>query len=177
MASALAITPAKVGAPTEYRPEYCRLMLEFFESRPLGLRRIGNDADSAVEPRTVCSEVPTFQGFARTLQVTHKCLIGWSRNYREFGEAYARCKEMQEQFFGVGLTTGTMNPTGGIFVAKNMLGWTDKKEVEIVSSADSANQASMRDALAAATPDELAQIAALFATLEARAKLARIEQP
>ena len=55
-----------------------------------------------------------------------------------------------------------MNPTGGIFVAKNVIGWRDRTEVETVSRAeDSESTSAMKAALEHASPEQLQALSAL----------------
>ncbi len=171
MTAELAIKP-RCGAPTLYREEYPDMLVEYFESRPWGLRTLTSEGDSSKDAaRVICSEVPTFQGFCQAIGVTPQTLCDWDKRHAAFAQARARAKAMQEVFFVQGLATGLMNPTGAVFVAKNILGWKDKTEVETINSQDTEDANTMRQIFAQATPAELAQMSALISGMQARARL------
>ena len=94
----------------------------------------------------------------------------WCKRHAEFFEARARCKAITEQWFSVALTTGAANPTGAIFVAKNILGWRDRTEVETVTRVeDSESTSAMKRALEHATPEQLQALSDLVAAMQANA--------
>ena len=171
MATALVhASPSKVhsGRPTLYRPEYCEQIIDFFRSHPL-TKPIDDGGDSLKRSvQAVCGTVPTFQRFADSIDVDITTLTEWRRRHLAFSIAYARAKTIQEDFFTQGLSQGIMNPTGAIFVAKNILGWKDKTEVETVNSQDSQDMGQMKQALANATAAQLAQFSALIAAMQAQ---------
>jgi hypothetical protein len=77
---------------------------------------------------------------------------------------------MQEDWMANALASGIANPTGAIFVAKNMLGWRDKTEVETISRIeDSDATTAMKRALEHASPDQLQALSALVAAMLANA--------
>lgn len=110
------------------------MLIDYFESAPLreipdqNLTGKGSAKAAAI---AICAEVPTFQAFAATLNTTPQILLDWRERHPAFKQAYARAKAMQERHFIIGLTQGTMNATGAIFVAKNILGWRDKQDIEL----------------------------------------------
>lgn len=174
MATTAVKAPKKCGAPTTYDPAYCDMLIEFFENAPVAEPPVEyqepqeRGGSLKREVRAVCATVPTFERFAATIKTTTVTLWEWSKRHKDFGEAYARAKQAQANFFVQGLSQGIMNPTGAIFVAKNILGWKDKTEIETVSSQDTADAGSMRDALAAMTPEELGQFATLVGNAQGR---------
>jgi hypothetical protein len=69
-----------------------------------------------------------------------------------------------------GLASGTYNPTGAIFVAKNLAGWRDRTEVETVTRVeDSESTQAMKLALQHATPEQLQALSTLVASMMANA--------
>ena len=144
------------------------MLVSYFEARPLGLRMI--DAGQADTARAVCSEVPTFQGFSRVIGVSPTVMCDWDKRHAAWSEARARCKAIQEDWFSNALVSGIGNPTGAIFVAKNMLGWRDRTEVETVTRAeDSESTSAMKAALEHATPEQLGALSTLVAAMLANA--------
>jgi len=157
-----------------YQVHYPAMLVDYFESRPLGLRMI--DAGQGDTARAVCSEVPTFQGFSRVIGVSPTVMCDWDKRHSAWSEARARCKAIQEDWFSNALVSGIGNPTGAIFVAKNMLGWADKQTVETVTRAeDSESTIAMKRALEFATPDQLAALSTLVAAMLANAPAVSIE--
>lgn len=169
-----AVAPKRTGPPSSYDPAYCDMLIEFFELAPICEPPVEyqepqeRGGSLKREVRAICGTVPTFEKFAAMIGTTTVTMWKWSREYKEFGEAYLRAKQAQANFFVQGLSQGIMNPTGAIFVAKNILGWKDKTEIEQVSSQDTQDAGNMRDALAAMTTEELAQFATLVGNAQSR---------
>ena len=182
---ALAIATTQTPSPQSprrahnalYRDEYPAMLVDYFESRPLGLRMIDapGQADCA---RAVCSEIPTFQGFSKLIGVSPATMNAWDRNpgAPEWLESRARAKAIQEDWMANALASGIANPTGAIFVAKNMLGWRDKTEVETVTrTEDSEATTAMKRALEHATPEQLAALSTLVQAMLANAPATTLE--
>ena len=151
-----------------YRDEYPSMLVAYFEARPLGLRMI--DAGQADTARAVCSEVPTFQGFSRVIGCSPTTFAEWDKRHPAWLDARARCKAIQEDWFSNALVSGIGNPTGAIFVAKNMLNWRDRSEVETVTRAeDSEATSAMKRALEHASPEQLQALATLVQAMLANA--------
>lgn len=158
-----------IGAPSLYREEYCDQLVEYFAARPLGIRRISQVDKSGKEvAREICTEVPTFQGFAASIGVGPHTLIQWEKRHPAFATARARAKGMQEAFFAEGMANGLLNPTGAIFVAKNILGWRDKIDIETTAGQDSIEVGQLKAALQAATPVQLQQFTDLIHAMQAQ---------
>jgi len=151
-------------------------MVQWFTERGQCTLRLLPDSSGAEQARAVCSEVPTFAGFAAHIGVSPQTLDNWCKRHEAFFEARARCKAITEQWFSVALTTGAANPTGAIFVAKNILGWRDKTEVETVTrTEDSEATLAMKRALEFATQDQLDQLGALVRAMLANAPAGALE--
>ena len=160
----------RTGAPSSYRPEYAEMMVQWFADRGDCTLRLLPDSSGAEQARAVCSEVPTFAGFAAHIGVSPQTMDNWCKRYAEFFEARARCKAITEHWFTVALTTGAANPTGAIFVAKNILGWKDRTEVETVARVeDSDATQAMKAALQHASPEQLQALSALVRAMLANA--------
>jgi len=146
------------------------MMVQWFTERGQCTLRLLPDSSGAEQARAVCSEVPTFAGFAAHIGVSPQTLDNWCKRHAEFLESRARCKAITEQWFSIALTTGAANPTGAIFVAKNVLGWRDRTEVETVSRAeDSDSTLAMKRALEHASAEQLAALASLVQQMLANA--------
>ena len=159
--------PKRIGAPTLYREEYCHLVVDYFAARPIPATQSIDNREAVAQ---TYATMPTFQGFAGSIGVSTKVLYDWQGRHAAFGEACARARDIQEQWFIAGMNTGGINPTGGIFVSKNILKWRDRTEVETVSRAeDSESTSAMKRALEYATPAQLADLSALVAAMLANA--------
>lgn len=91
----------------------------------------------------------------------------WRDTHEDFRNAHARCKAIQNDFFVQGLAQGIMNPTGAIFVAKNVLGWRDKVDIEQTTTTVEGTPL-MAQCLGVATPEERQLLRNLLETLRAR---------
>lgn len=146
------------------------MVVEFFASRPIPTTQSDDNRESVQQ---TYATMPTFQAFAQSIGVSTKVLYDWQGRHATFSEACARARDIQEQWFIAGLNTGGMNPTGGIFVSKNILKWRDKTEVETISRAeDSEATTAMKQALQHATPEQLAALSSLVQAMLANAPAA-----
>ena len=157
----------RTGAPTLYRDEYCAMVVEYFASREIPTMQSPDNRESVAQ---TYATMPTFQGFAGSIGVSTKVLYDWQGRHASFSESCARARDIQEQWFICGLNTGGINPTGGIFVSKNILKWRDKTEIETVSRVeDSESTTAMKAALEHASPGQLAELSALVRAMLANA--------
>ena len=128
------INTIKVGRPTNYVPEYCDLLIEYFSNRsPIIERKKIFYKDGTLkseEPVTMPPSYPTCQGFAMSINTTAKTLLDWKEKHPEFGEAYARAKDIQESILLENGIQGLYNAGFCQFIAKNTFGYKDKVETE-----------------------------------------------
>lgn len=122
---------AKVGRPTSYRPAYAQQLIDYFD-RPAW------DTTDA-EGNVVEGYFPTLAGFCCEIRVNQMTLRGWAYAkdmdgdplWPEFLAAYEYAKEKQEQVFTQGYMRGKYtSPTIGALIAKNLMDWRDKQEIE-----------------------------------------------
>lgn len=157
-----------IGAPTLYKPEYATDIVAFFASKPVPITPPDGGAKEAVQ--FIYATMPTFEEFAGSIEVSTNILREWENRHAAFQVACARARDIQRRWFTAGLASGAMNPTGGIFVAKNIIGWRDKTEVETVTRAeDSDATTAMKRALAHATPEQLQALSTLVQAMMANA--------
>ena len=143
------------------------MVVDYFAARPIPTAQSIDNREAVAQ---TYASMPTFQGFAGSIGVSTKVLYDWQGRHASFSEACARARDIQEQWFIAGLNTGGINPTGGIFVSKNILRWKDKTEVETVSRAeDSESTTAMKAALEHASPEQLQALASLVAAMLANA--------
>ena len=130
-----ATAPAKrkLGRPTLYRPEYCDMLIEYFDIEPTRevTRQIVNKAGEVVElVQTVPNDLPTLAGFCCKIHVHRDTLQEWAKVHPSFSVAIKHAKEHQERILVSNGITGFYDKTFAIFTAKNLISWRDKTEVE-----------------------------------------------
>jgi transposase len=101
------------GRPTDYKPEYCKMLIEHME------------------------QGYSYETFAAIIDVSKQTLYDWEKVHQEFldskGRAFARCQLFWEKLSienpmisrQHGLNTGTW-----VFNMKNRFKWTDRTEIE-----------------------------------------------
>jgi len=112
------------GVPTEYTPDMCEKLIQFFTREPSELISAGLTA------KLVPNKLPTFARFAFENKTTAATLLNWCKDYPEFFEAYNTCKELQKEFLTNNGLAGLYPPAAFIFVAKNITDMRDKAEIE-----------------------------------------------
>jgi hypothetical protein len=103
---------AKVGRPTDYKPEYCEQLIEHMK------------------------QLHSFESFAADVNTTRATLYNWCKDYPEFLDARKRGREHGQkglENIGKGLFTGKIkgNVAAWIFFMKNMTNWRDDTPAEI----------------------------------------------
>lgn len=97
------------GRPTKYKPEYCQGIIDYF-----------HDSEGC----------PLIQDYAHSIGVNKTTLYEWEQNYPDFSNAIKTAREMQESKLVSGALTGKFQQAFSIFMAKNIIGWRDKHEVD-----------------------------------------------
>jgi len=124
----------KGGAPTKYKKEYCKKIVEYFRIPPTRTEykeEYFNDGSlKSKVPVIIANEFPTFQGFADTIGVHYDTLKEWCDVHEEFSEAYTRAKRLQEKIWLQNAMSGLYNAQFAQFFGKNCLGYRDKQEIE-----------------------------------------------
>jgi hypothetical protein len=124
------LTSRPVGRPTEYRPEFAEMMIEYFK-KPAW--------DVVADGKIIKGYFPTMAGFAAHIGTTRMTLWSWAAavsqdgtpKYPEFLYTYERAKDYQEDYFIKGYLAGKYrNPAIGAMIAKNLFNWRDKQKLE-----------------------------------------------
>jgi hypothetical protein len=118
---------AGVGRPTDYQEEYCQMLLDYFDTEPVSIKK---DDDGNVLS-SVVSEFPTLAGFARSINAWPQRLSEWGGKHPEFAEALKRAKCVQEHFLIVNGIMGRYDKTFAIFASKNIIGWKNEQETKL----------------------------------------------
>ena len=103
---------AKVGRPTKYKSEIVKQTEEYFKS-----------------PSVADDPIATISGLCCYLEVSRDTIYEWSKCHQEFSDTLKAGECFQEkQFMQRLLDKETFTP-GLIFAAKNVLGWSDRRDI------------------------------------------------
>jgi hypothetical protein len=128
--SFLDIDRRAIGRPTKYRPEYADLLLAYFQMPAW---------DTIVNGKFVRGYFPTLGGFCCQIGVAKSSVLGWAckKNasgnhfYPEFHYVYELSKDYQEDYLVKGYMAGKYsNPAVGALIAKTLLKWRDKQDLD-----------------------------------------------
>lgn len=131
-----------MGRPTNYKPEFCDKLIEFFDIEPWEEREIPHYKTVKGEQQLVWTDIkilpvrmPTLRGFAKSIEVGIRTVYEWidekSGSYQEeFSHAFTQAKEIRTDWLtDVGLS-GSAPPASFKFVAVNVTDMRDKQEVQ-----------------------------------------------
>ena len=110
----------KKGRPTDYKPEYCEQLIEYFSGEPY--RTVGN--------KMFPNRLPTLERFAVKIGVTPNTLLVWSKKHKDFKLAYACAKSLYKDFLNTNGALGLYNPAYSKFIAINTTDMVDEKKIK-----------------------------------------------
>jgi hypothetical protein len=147
------------GRPTDYDPKYCDEIIEYFRREPtttLYKREFYKDGTIKSEiPILTAAQLPTFEKFADEIGVHRDTLNEWTKKHKEFSDAYAHAKKLQEHIWVVNGLGGLYNAQFAQFYGKNCLGYKDQQEIKLTEvPIDPDEQKQMLSELINALPDE-----------------------
>lgn len=108
-------TPNPVGRPTKYKPEYCQVIIDYFDIPAT------DSEGNANNPRFLSA-------FARSIGVNHDTLHEWCSVYPEFSEAYTEAKRLQGEHIIVNALQNRYNSSFAWRTMMNIQDWRDKQE-------------------------------------------------
>lgn len=111
------------GRPSKYRPEYCDLIIDFFDKPPF--EKSTREGDVA---KMLPSPIRFLFQFAKSIGVHEVTLERWAKKYPEFCRALSRAKKIQAAMLAEGAALGVYNPLAARFILKNIAGWKDKEK-------------------------------------------------
>lgn len=145
--------PAKAkrrgGRPTAYRPEFCDMMIAFFDiplEREVVVDVEDGQGGTIKESRIVANTFPTFARFAARIGVSRESLRNWANAKNldgtpvlpEFFCAYACARDLQESLLIEGGMSGVYNYKFAILSARNILGWRGHVEQDVAVNVNGA---------------------------------------
>lgn len=125
------------GRPTEYRPKYCKEIINFFNIEPYRsflkktiTKKNGEVIKEYEERGATC---PFIGQFARKIGVSPSSILRWEKKYPEFRSALKVAKNIQEELIAINGLNNSYNASFSIFTLKNVAGWRDVKDIKGVS--------------------------------------------
>jgi len=141
----------KGGAPTKFKPEYTKAMIDFFDIEPYKKETMeqvteyyqdGTVRRKSEKFKYIPEKFPTILKFAKNIEVAYFTVKRWAdkgmheENDKKpdpelvkFCEAYKQAKVMQKEFLiEIGLS-GSAPPASFIFTAKNVTDMKDSRDV------------------------------------------------
>lgn len=121
------------GAPTKFKPEFCKLLIEHFSvplTRIVKKDVITKHGDVIQVEEERPTEFPSLASFAAKIGVHRDTLHEWSQVHHEFSDSLKKAKELQEHWLVNNALQEHVNPTFAIFTAKNVMKWRDKQPDE-----------------------------------------------
>jgi predicted transcriptional regulator len=115
-------TKNKPGRPSNYRPEYCQELIEYFSSEPTKeVKTIFQGKNwTKEEVKIIPNKLPTFEGFAKKLGTYKDVLLRWKERHREFHTAWMRAKDYQQEALVQGAIQGVYDSKFSQFLACNI---------------------------------------------------------
>lgn len=110
----------KNGAPTKYKPEYDKKILDYFNGY---INKISNK--SVDQLKQITQPFPSFDDFAASIGVSEEIIFDWEKRYPSFRLSYKRSQQLIKRFFVIMGTSGVYHPVFAIFTAKNMTDMRD----------------------------------------------------
>ena len=122
----------KRGRPTLYKPEYCEMLIDFFNIETTITKKVKIPSKhGAIEvDREESTEIPMLIDFAQMIGVDYDTLLEWRDKYPEFSGAYKKAKMFQEKIIVTNGIKGRYDKTFAIFMLKCNHDWKEKTEVE-----------------------------------------------
>jgi hypothetical protein len=131
------------GRPTKYKAEHATDIIKWFSvpkhtqfmKKEITIESTGRHE---CEYQMVASDLPTFEGFARSIGVNGDTVVEWAKGedenddlkYPEFSAAYKVAKDLQREFLIDNGLKGLYPPASFIFTAKNVTTMRDVQETK-----------------------------------------------
>jgi hypothetical protein len=123
-----------MAGKTKYKPEYDQAIIDFFNrprTRIVKEKLYYKNGSIREYEKEIPADLPFLGSFAHSIGVTHQTLIKWAEDFPSFSKAYARAKEIQEEFLANNALRGLYNAHFAFQTAKNVCGWRDVKEQNV----------------------------------------------
>jgi hypothetical protein len=126
---------AKVGRPSEYKPEYCQKVDEYLQSRQdedvKVVKQASIEKGYEMYDTKLKVKLPTIEGFALFIGVNKTSLYEWEKIHDEFSNALGKIRtEQQQRLLDKGLS-GEYNSTIAKLVLSANHGMSEKTIQEV----------------------------------------------
>lgn len=136
------------GRPTKYRPEYCDLIIKFFKDAepwyeyPVTVYNKDGSVQKEYMERKP-NPPPFLTTFAREVLGVHRdTLYGWKEDHADFSYALKICEGIVEEFLIENGLLGMYAPAFCIFAAQNLIGWRNRKALDVTTNGKPLSSAS-----------------------------------
>jgi len=105
------------GRPTQYKPEYCQLILDYFDIKP--------STDG------IPCDIPFMTRFVRKeLKVDYSTFLDWVEKHPDFAQSVNTCEKIVKEILITNSLNGLYQTKDFKFIAMNLTDMTDKSEVK-----------------------------------------------
>ncbi len=124
----------KQGQPSKFKEEYSAQLIKIFDDAqpwyesPVTMFKDGKVIRETMERKA--NAPPFVSAFARKVGVCTDTLYEWGKVHPSFSVALKHARDRTQEIMAENGLLNLYNATFTIFAAKNMIGWTDKHEVE-----------------------------------------------
>jgi len=123
-------TKKKNGRPSDYNAKYCELIINYFTKEPYETLPVLDKQGNVCDYKLIPNPPPNLYGFAALVGVCRDTVNEWTHSYPKFSDAVKKAKAIQANIVLVGAACGAYQQTWSIFMAKNVMGWTDKPDLD-----------------------------------------------
>jgi len=112
----------KMGRPSNYKPEYCQQMIDFFNREPTReVKTIFQGKNwTKEEVKIIPNDFPTFERFSFNINTYPEIISRWTVQHRDFHQAYLRAKALQKDLLVRGAIQGAYDSKFSQFLACNI---------------------------------------------------------
>jgi hypothetical protein len=126
----------ETGRPTDYYPEICQKLIEYFDRKPEEPQWYqstpGDQGGDTV--RAGGCEFPTIEGFCAKYKISKQTFHNWTKKHKEFMDAYSLARQCQQHILITNGLKGHYNSNFAKFIALNITDYKDKTEIDHKSS-------------------------------------------
>ncbi len=129
------------GAKSGYYPALVLECYEYFNIPPVSIKTIVDDHTGEITLESTVNNLPTKAGFACQVGILQYTLASYaaklnndgSKTYPEFSLAWASAQDSQENILVANTLAGHYNAGFAKFVAQNLIGYRESKDLTVVS--------------------------------------------
>jgi hypothetical protein len=116
-----------------YRTQFCEDLIRFFNIPPFSVTEVVKK-DGSISLVETPAQLPTFAAFAHKTGVSVSVLKMWEEDHADFKQAADRARDLQGDILLQNSLRGNYSASFAVFAAKNLLGWSDGKEKEMMTA-------------------------------------------